>query len=181
MYTEDCYLISTLSLTASKRFKLNDQYNTFCDPFILPEIPDGYRYYSEPNGNGVNYSEGSIIYGKQTIYIYGSESFTTSNTPAVNNCFYELPFTVYNNDCTVPKGISPNGDDLNDSFDLVAFGVTNLQIFNRHGLVVYKHGIGYTNQWHGQSDSGNELPTGTYFYSFESLNGTKTGWVQLIN
>jgi hypothetical protein len=38
----------------------------------------------------------------------------------------------------------------------------------------------YTDQWHGQSNKGDELPDGTYFYSFEREGGeSKTGWIYI--
>ena len=38
----------------------------------------------------------------------------------------------------------------------------------------------YTNQWHGQSKDGKELPTATYFYSINKQNGSSvTGWVYI--
>ena len=79
----------------------------------------------------------------------------------------------------IPRGISPNGDDKNDSFDLSAYAIDSIEIFNRYGTKVYNHGI-YTNEWHGQSDNGDELPTGTYYYIVSVKDiGQKTGWVYI--
>ncbi|WP_330443871.1 choice-of-anchor J domain-containing protein [Flavobacterium sp. C4GT6] len=81
--------------------------------------------------------------------------------------------------CLIPRGISPNGDTKNDSFDLTGFGVTKISIFNRYGKEVFSQGA-YTNEWYGQDKKGNELPTGTYYYSIELGNGdSKTGWVYI--
>lgn len=84
------------------------------------------------------------------------------------------------NDCMVPKGISPNGDGLNDGFDLTLFNLLDLQIFNRYGMEVYRHGEGYINQWKGQDKSGKELPAGTYYYIFKTLFDTYLGYVYVI-
>lgn len=82
--------------------------------------------------------------------------------------------------CEIPRGISPNGDTMNDSFDLSGFGVTKLNIFNRYGREVYQFTGDYTSEWHGQDNKNNELPTGTYFYSLHKSDGTsKTGWVYI--
>ncbi|WP_055442132.1 gliding motility-associated C-terminal domain-containing protein [Lacinutrix himadriensis] len=81
--------------------------------------------------------------------------------------------------CVISQGISPNNDDKNDSFDLRGFEVSRLEIFNRHGVKVYSK-TNYTNEWHGQSDAGDELPVGTYFYLMEYQgNKTKTSWIYL--
>jgi len=81
--------------------------------------------------------------------------------------------------CDIPKGISPNGDTKNDSFDLTNFSVNKLEIFNRYGIKVYTKS-GYKNEWDGTSDKGQELPDGTYYYVVEFESGkSKTGWVYL--
>lgn len=88
---------------------------------------------------------------------------------------------VQSTECMIPKGISPNDDLINDAFDLSNFNVSNLQIFNRYGRVVYEAKNGYTNQWHGQTTNGSELlPTATYYYVVTFIDGNKkTGWVYL--
>ncbi len=80
--------------------------------------------------------------------------------------------------CDIPRGISPNGDGKNDAFDLSGMNVSSISIFNRYGLEVYKKGA-YTNEWHGQTDGGHDLPTGTYFYVVKTGEGSKTGWVYI--
>ncbi|WP_289046779.1 gliding motility-associated C-terminal domain-containing protein, partial [uncultured Olleya sp.] len=81
--------------------------------------------------------------------------------------------------CIIPQGISPNNDGYNDTFDLSSFDVQSLEIFNRNGRKVYSK-TNYTNQWEGQSDSGDILPVGTYYYVMK-YQGTKTkaAWVYL--
>ncbi|UPT71266.1 MAG: gliding motility-associated C-terminal domain-containing protein [Flavobacterium sp. JAD_PAG50586_2] len=98
-----------------------------------------------------------------------------------NGCTKGQSFTVENNPCkTIPRGISPNNDELNDTFDLTGYGVKDILIFNRYGTKVYSFSGNYTNQWKGQSDGGQELPDGTYFYSIHTTaEATKTGWVYI--
>ncbi|MBF0694666.1 MAG: gliding motility-associated C-terminal domain-containing protein, partial [Flavobacterium sp.] len=77
------------------------------------------------------------------------------------------------------KGISPNGDGYNDYFDLVGQDVRLLEIFNRYGRTVYKK-KNYSNEWYGQTDKGDELPDGTYYYVMERGSGeTLTGWIYI--
>ncbi|WP_458628367.1 GEVED domain-containing protein [Winogradskyella sp. PC D3.3] len=83
--------------------------------------------------------------------------------------------------CIFPEGISPGvSPGQNDTFDLRAFDVTKLEIFNRYGTLVYSK-KNYTNEWVGQSNDGEELPVGTYFYTVEYEGGTKTksAWVYI--
>jgi gliding motility-associated-like protein len=82
--------------------------------------------------------------------------------------------------CSTPKGISPNGDTLNDNFDLTGFDVKKLEIFNRYGKQVYSFTGNYTNEFGGVASNGENLPSGTYFYMFQRGNGTtETGWVYI--
>ena len=38
----------------------------------------------------------------------------------------------------------------------------------------------YTDDWRGQSDDGDELPDGTYYYSIDFNGGqNRTGWIYL--
>lgn len=90
--------------------------------------------------------------------------------------------------CTISQGISPNGDGFNDNLDLTFLndrtGIRKLQIFNRLGTLVFDQS-NYTNQWHGQTNDGDELPTGTYFYVIDlagedAIYGQQaTGWIYL--
>ena len=84
------------------------------------------------------------------------------------------------NDCVVPKGISPNGDGLNDGFNIEIFNPIELKIFNRYGMEVYEHGVGYIDQWKGQDKNNRELPSGTYYYIFKTLFDTYLGYVYVI-
>lgn len=78
----------------------------------------------------------------------------------------------------IPKGISPNGDGDNDTFDLTGQCVEMITIFNRYGLSVFE-ADNYTDQWHGQSNGG-MLPVGTYFYTLTLSAGERmTGWIYL--
>ncbi len=87
---------------------------------------------------------------------------------------------VIDTTCDVQRGISPNSDDKNDSFNLTALDVRKLSIFNRYGTEVYSFDGSYTDQWEGQSSGGDELPTGTYFYMIQRANGeSRTGWVYI--
>jgi gliding motility-associated-like protein len=81
--------------------------------------------------------------------------------------------------CDIPKGVSPNGDGLNDTWDLTGYNVKKVEIFNRYGTKVYSKS-NYVNEWHGQSDNSNELPDGTYYYVVEFNDSpVKTGWVYI--
>ena len=96
-----------------------------------------------------------------------------------NGCEYSEIMMVEDILCEIPRGISPNGDGKNDNLDLIGFDVNKISIFNRYGMEVYSR-QNYSNEWHGQANNGDDLPTGTYFYMIERANGESfTGWIYL--
>lgn len=104
-----------------------------------------------------------------------------SYTVEINNsgCKAEATENVTSFYCDIPKGISPNGDELNDYFDLSNLIVKKLEIFNRYGVKVYSK-TNYKKEWDGKSDGGQELPDATYYYVIEEEgNSPITGWVYI--
>ncbi|CAM4250795.1 choice-of-anchor J domain-containing protein [Flavobacterium terrigena] len=113
-----------------------------------------------------------------------SISFPTTFTVLVDSegCINSEQITLDGNNCgMIPKGISPNGDGDNDTFDLTGLGVKELSIINRYGMEVFSFSGKYTNQFAGSTNDGKHLPDGTYFYSISFENGKAvTGWVYII-
>lgn len=106
-----------------------------------------------------------LTYGLTITDSYGCE---TSKTHLIEKVY-----------CKIPKGISPNNDNENDFFDLRGLNVTHLEIYNRYGVKVYSKD-NYTIEWKGQTNSGKDLPDGTYYYYVSFNNDTpKTGWVYI--
>ncbi|WP_188363250.1 gliding motility-associated C-terminal domain-containing protein, partial [Flavobacterium orientale] len=140
-----------------------------CGSFILPTLSSNNAYYTGPDGSGTQLAVGSLITSTQSVYVYATSG----------SCSASSSFEVVINNCVIPKGISPNGDGKNDELDLSTFGVEKLSIFNRYGRIVYSR-TNYTNQWYGQSDKGDELPDGTYYFVIEfETEPTKTGWIYI--
>jgi len=107
------------------------------------------------------------------------EGTYTVTVSTASSCVDAQSFPVDSTSCFIQRGISPGDSDKNNEFDLTALNVKHLSIFNRYGQEVYSRS-NYTKEWVGQDKKGNELPTGTYFYSIERENGeTKTGWVYI--
>jgi gliding motility-associated-like protein len=73
----------------------------------------------------------------------------------------------------VPTLITPNLDGRNDYFvirGLESLGKTELVIFDRRGVQVYKN-LNYDNSWNGVDYNKNPLPDDTYFFVLKSANG----------
>ncbi|WP_313804804.1 choice-of-anchor J domain-containing protein [Flavobacterium sp.] len=118
----------------------------------------------------------SAAYGSTTLTLPLGFTLTVTS----GNCATVGTYTLESMMCFIPRGISPNGDGDNDTFDLSGLGVREITIFNRYGTQVYELTSGYTNQWHGQDKNNRDLPDGTYFYSLTNAEGDqKTGWVYI--
>ncbi|CCB68562.1 Protein of unknown function precursor; putative adhesin [Flavobacterium branchiophilum FL-15] len=116
--------------------------------------------------------------GVQTPIITQAGVYNVSITDA-SGCIVQSNITITSTQCIIQKGISPNNDDQNDFFDLTGLNVKELGIFNRYGIKVYSR-TNYKKEWFGQSDAGEELPDGAYYYVIESDGKeTKTGWVYI--
>lgn len=106
-------------------------------------------------------------------------SFTVKITTIPDGCTDTQTFEVKSASCVVQKGLSPNGDGSNDSFDLRGLDVKQLSVFNRYGTKIYSQ-ANYKDEWRGQNSKSENSPVGTYYYVIELNNGeTKTGWVYL--
>ncbi len=104
-----------------------------------------------------------------TITVVNADGCPKTKTIVLDNVF-----------CGIQKGISLNGDNLNDFFDLRLLEVSHLSIFNRYGVEVYSKD-NYYDEWHGQTDKGDLLPDGTYYYLIDFDNiPSKTGWIYVI-
>ena len=81
--------------------------------------------------------------------------------------------------CRIPEGFSPNNDGYNDTFKLKGYDVKTIKVYNRYGNLVYSS-TNYNDNWEGQSNEGDKLPVGTYFYHIiYDENQEKVGWVYI--
>src|SRR5690606_30025122 len=106
-------------------------------------------YFTGSAATGEQLQPGQILReGTYNLFVYSNNE----------ECYEEHEFKVIVENCIIPKGISPNGDGLNDRFDLAKYYPTSVKIYNRYGAMVYEHGAGYTNQWLGQDKGDKILP-----------------------
>lgn len=141
--------------------------------------------YTWEDENGTNIGSNNPQFNvSEYLTLNPSLTFPMTITVIVDSegCLNSEQITLDGNNCgMIPKGISPNGDGDNDTFDLTGLGVKDLTIVNRYGMEVYSFSGKYTNQFVGNAKNGNQLPDGTYFYSISFENGKAiTGWVYVI-
>lgn len=161
----------------------NEEYWLTVSPINGSYSPDEVTYtWMDANGNVVG--ENSELFNV-TAYADQNPNITVPTQFTVyidfGNCQTTASFTTERFACrNIPRGISPDGNGKNDTFDLTGFGVTNMIIFNRYGKEVYSFSGNYSNQWNGKSNKGKELPDGTYFYRIQKEDGSAvTGWVYI--
>jgi gliding motility-associated-like protein len=147
--------------------------------YILTANPVNGSFVPETASYSWQNAAGIEVGTTQSIRVTEVDVYTVTIT--VDGCSTEspLPFDVTSVSCEIQKGISVNNDGLNDTFDLSGYDVKKLTIFNRLGMKVYSRN-NYVDEWGGNSDDGDELPDGTYYYVIEQRSGTvKTGWIYI--
>ena len=146
--------------------------------YILTATPVNGSFVPETATYSWENSSGVVVGTTQSIVVTAIGVYTVTVTVAGCETI-SSPFPVDSIFCVIQKGISVNNDGLNDTFDLTGYDVKNLSIFNRLGVKSYSRN-NYIDEWGGQSDNGDDLPDGTYYYVIKRNNGeTKTGWIYI--
>lgn len=178
--------------------KLSDEIST--QPSLGEDIgDDGILSVDESWTFTANYSiteidiENGSVVNQATVFasITGQQTkvsdLSDDNSPLENNPTETLVpdeicgFTNIDPDFEIFNGITPNGDGINDYFQIngiEAYPDNTLKIFNRWGALVYEaegYGIGnklFTGVSEGKAtvSKENKLPGGTYFYILEFPN-----------
>lgn len=165
---------------------------TYCvtwqfNPMNASGVGGTFNWYldvtSSPIGTGPNYTPENVV-GTTTYYV----------TETVNGCegpSSSVTINVQGCDITIPTAFTPNGDQNNDSWEIVDLDITypdnSVKVFNRWGNLVFEHnsknGSPYKdNQWDGTYE-GDLLPVGSYYYVIEFNDpegGVATGAVSIV-
>ena len=182
----DCFSVVDFDLIVSEL--PNTTFTTDFDYEVCPNAT--VPILVTATGNNYSESDVSINWYQDGGLIAGQNSMTV---PVLLQGLYEIEVTINATGCTetagvsiielescvIPQGISPNGDGENDTFDLSSYDVSKLEIFNRNGTLVYEK-RNYIDEWHGQTNDGDALPVGTYFYTMEYQDGkTRSAWIYI--
>lgn len=127
---------------------------------VIPIDSDGWEliYQWQVGGQDI---PGSIY---DTLMVKQPGLYSVQVTDTITGCFdfFDKDVTEQNCDLTIPNVFTPNGDGVNDLFEIRNLEhYTNAQmiIYNRHGRRVFEHSDYYNNWW----DGGN-APDGVYYY-----------------
>lgn len=137
-------------------------------------------YDSETGGVLLLVDSTTYIANDQATY-YAESIDELTGCPSNTRTAVSVSGNLESENCNIPQGISPGvSPGLNDNFDLSNFAVTQLEIYNRYGTLVYSKND-YTDEWEGQANDGEKLPVGTYFYVMIYEGGAKkrNGWVYI--
>ncbi len=181
---------TTASMTVTVQSAIDFTISGICEGpnFVLNLEPIGAAFnpttsFSWQNSSNATVGTNDANFNVSTYFSLVSlplpQVFSASVTDS-NGCVSIKPYAVTSLYCSIQKGISPNGDGDNEFFDLHLLDVKALSIFNRYGVKVYFKS-NYRNEWHGETNSGKQLPDGTYYYAIElnSNSEAKTGWIYI--
>jgi len=187
--TSGCFETTTFDLVVNvvPLADFDDQYNYEVCPNATVPIPIGIlpTNFDESEVSITWFLDGEPIPGEngltlESVLVQGDYSVEIefNDTGCINTLDV---FVEELESCVIPQGISPGvTPGINDNFDLSSYDVTRLEIYNRNGTLVYSKD-NYTNEWVGQTDDGEELPVGTYFYTMIYEGGAKkrSAWIYI--
>ena len=153
-------------------FDLSSQNEIILENQNLTDFNVTYHLSSEDailGNNPINLQYENIS-NPQTIYVRAEDNNSY-------DCYSITSFDLVV--CRIPEGFSPNNDGYNDTFKLKGYDVKTIKVYNRYGNIVYSS-TNYNDNWEGQSNDGDKLPVGTYFYHIiYDENQEKVGWVYI--
>jgi gliding motility-associated-like protein len=147
---------------------LDYQFSTTLDATLSPDetgiwsLLSGSGYFSDSSDPKASISDLSV---GDNLLLW---SVKTAVCPEVSDTV-----VIIVNNLIIPTLITPNMDGRNDYFvikGLASLGKTELLIFDRRGVQVYRN-LNYDNLWNGIDYNKNPLPDDTYFYVIKTANG----------
>ncbi len=174
--------------------------NTYADINVLRNDkpqgqlnPESITIVSPPNHGFATISSDSIITYTPDQFYVGNDEFIYVVCDYSNRCDEATVLVRVSDEALfVPNAFSPNGDGINDYFEIVGIGSyerVSLQIVNRWGGLVYEsknYGPGGDGFWDGKSGHGvhtgnGPVPTGTYYYTLNLGRGKEklSGFIYL--
>jgi gliding motility-associated-like protein len=144
-----------------------------------------FIYSNAVNGENISFkiynaAKDTIYDVKVTVEFQQNAAYGNSSAPYI--VYSKFPCYFQKDVLPVTNFISPNGDGINDLFeidDVDSYSDYTLTIYNENGLEVYKKENNYKNDWDAKLD-GKLLPTGTYYYLFKNTSKEYKGLINIV-
>lgn len=198
--TRDSVTVGLLVQVTAIDDTIDVRVNTYADINVLRNDkpqgqldPESVSIVSPPSHGFATISSDSIITYTPDQFYVGHDEFIYAVCDYSNRCDEATVLVRVSDEALfVPNAFSPNGDGLNDYFEIVGIGSyerVTLKIFNRWGNLVYEsenYGPGGDGFWDGKATRGirtgnGEMPTGTYYYTLDLGRGNEklSGFIYL--
>jgi gliding motility-associated-like protein len=158
---------------------------TKSDGTVNPPLTVTYSGFVNHDGSAKLVTQPIVITTATTQSPVGQYLITVSGAVSPDYTFTYIPgiLTVIVSAIKIPNTFTPNGDGVNDTWDihdLEYYPKSTVNIFSRWGQKLYSS-IGYPIPWDGKYN-GAALPVGTYYYVIDLKNGMAviSGWVAII-
>lgn len=146
------------------------------DQGIESIIPEVSIFYTPSHGMAIVNPDNTVTYTPNLDY-FGDDAFEYKVCSQYGYCSEaKVNFDVKIEKFRIPEGFSPDGDGINDNFEIIGIEVyrqVKIKVFNRWGNIVYKND-NYKNNWDGKANAsmsvGKTLPNGTYYYLIEIVD-----------
>ena len=154
-----------------------------------------YDVYELGGGNNISESNLKAMYYNSDLGKWQSEASFLGVVDEINNKVNEINIvptefyktwilidsaSIFSELCTnqliIPEAFTPNGDDINDTFQILGlynYSSNSITIFNRWGSKVFSS-KDYDSNWGGVVEGANLLPSGVYFYILELTTESQT-------
>ncbi len=138
-------------------------------------LPDALVMFLDKSRHALNWlwefgdGESSTDVNPVHSYYEPGEFDVTLTVTDSNGCVSSItygPYVVFEPDLFIPNVFSPNGDNINDRFEIVYTGVENfrLEIFDRWGKGFFASDSPL-DLWNGTTPNGDQAPEGVYYYA----------------
>jgi len=175
------------SVTVTNTYGCQDTDNTQVSYTVLPEIVS--VNISNSSATVILSATGNFEYSLNNSTWQDSNIFTNLNigeyivyVRTKEGCIIgQKPFSIFN----IPNAFTPNADGFNDKWKIAGlehYSGTEVSVYDRKGLPVFKEVINKKPlMWDGKLN-GNQIPTGTYWYVIKVSDGRiYTGWILIKN
>lgn len=114
-----------------------------------------------------NFGDGQMSNQKTSTHIYEKSGWLQPKLLLIDTlgCAIDTVLSIYIQalSYSVPNVFTPNGDGINDYFQVVGKGIEEMQtkIFNRWGALIYESS---KVPWHGRTSNGSVCDEGIYYY-----------------